>query len=490
MSGKSTSRLAIQMTLDGVSSVLGGARSVVGGIGSIGGALRKMSQDVFYGLSNLRMLQDLAAKPIEIITSVVQANASRETAVLQFQTLLGSAEAAQAQIKELAAFAANTPFELPEVLNAARTLQTFGKSALNNKKALTSIGDAAAASGKPFEEVAFWVGRMYGSLSSGQPFAEAINRFTEMAVIGPETAAALRKISDEGTGTAETINLLFAGMDAQGAGGMKRLSASFSGMVSTMKDNWNEFKILVGAELFGALKTDLEGIAAGIDKAFATGTIQKFAAEVGGALRGAHDAIKTNLLGGITADDLFNAAEQGKLLEVLKAQFGLAIGFMGDTLLEKAQEIGPKFMQFLFGGEGSWLNDITGTDATVSGNERTKDERRRASVTPEQQRSALNSHAEWMRTRDEMKAKGMIDSEGRLVRNSDGSMPRLPDGRTIAQSGNAPLDAVRNQAEANRIATDAKRVAEENLRLEREWAAALVKRFNDLESQPALLYGR
>lgn len=488
MSGKSTSRLAIQMTLDGVSSVLGGARSVVGGIGSIGGALRKMSQDVFYGLSNLQMLKDLAAKPIEIITSVVQANASRETAVLQFQTLLGSAEAAQAQIKELAQFAANTPFELPEILNAARTLQTFGKSALNNKKALTSIGDAAAASGKPFEEVAFWVGRMYGSLGSGQPFAEAINRFTEMAVIGPETAAALRKISDEGTGTAETINLLFAGMDQQGAGGMKRLSASFSGMVSTMKDNWNEFKILVGQELFGALKTDLEGIAAGIDQAFSSGVIQKFAAEVGGALRGAHDAVKTNLLGGITAQDLFNAAEQGKLLEVLRTQFGLAIGYMGDALLEKAQEIAPKFMQFLFGGEGSWMNDWTGTDATVADNASRKQREREANMTPDQRRAGLDAHAKWMETRDAMERKGLIDSEGRLVGAQGGARPALPDGRTIATSGNAPLDAVRNQAEANRIANEAKRVAEDNLRLEREFGAEIARQFENMRNQPARLY--
>lgn len=351
------------MTLDGVSGVLGGARSVVGGIGSIGGALRKMSQDVFYGLSNLQMLKDLAAKPIEIITSVVQANASRETAVLQFQTLLGSAEAAQAQIKELAAFAAATPFEMPEILTAARTLQTFGKSALNNRKVLTSVGDAAAGTGKSFEEVAYWTARMYGSLSSGQPFAEAINRMTEMGSIGPETAAALRKISDEGNGTVDTINLLFAGMDKEHAGGMKRLSASFSGMVSTMKDSWNEFKILVGGELFNAMKADLTALSADIDKAFKSGAIEKFATTVGSALRGAYDEV-TNLLGGIKIGDLLAANDQGRLLAMLREQLGDSAEYFWETMMYHADKNGPNIGRAIFGdGVLSNLLGISNRDA-------------------------------------------------------------------------------------------------------------------------------
>src|SRR5215510_1224248 len=104
----------------------------------------------------------------------IKTAAGLETAQLQFQTLLGSAEEATAKVSELFTFAKRTPFESGPVIEASRRLQVFGDNALNTEENLTRVGDAAAAVSAPIEEVAFWVGRAYSQIRGGQPFGEAV----------------------------------------------------------------------------------------------------------------------------------------------------------------------------------------------------------------------------------------------------------------------------------------------------------------------------
>jgi len=133
-----------------------------------------------------------------VAEDAVKTNAQLETATLQFETLLGSADKAQKHIKDLYDFAAETPFETQPILNASKTLLTFGGEALDTMKNLRKVGDAAAVTGQSIDQVAFWFGRAYVAISSGKPFGEAAARLQEMGIMSAEARAKLEQMQKEG----------------------------------------------------------------------------------------------------------------------------------------------------------------------------------------------------------------------------------------------------------------------------------------------------
>ena len=100
--------------------------------------------------------------------------ADRETMQTAFIPLLGSAKAAKDRMMELADFAAHTPFQLPEIAAASRTLETLTDGALSTGQGLTMVGDVASGTNTPFEELAVTIGRLYSGLDSGRPVGEAM----------------------------------------------------------------------------------------------------------------------------------------------------------------------------------------------------------------------------------------------------------------------------------------------------------------------------
>ena len=128
----------------------------------------------------------------------VKTNAELETATLQFETLMGSAEGAKKHVAGLFDFAKKTPSETQPIINASLKLQTFGGAALNTEQNLKLVGDAAAAVNANIDEVAFWVGRAYAMIQSGKPFGEAAMRLQELAVLSPKARDEMEKLQESG----------------------------------------------------------------------------------------------------------------------------------------------------------------------------------------------------------------------------------------------------------------------------------------------------
>lgn len=184
-----------------------------------------------YQLGN--RLRDAAAAGINF-------NATLERASLQFKVLLGSTDAAGARIKDLYDFAATTPFEFGEVLAASRTLQTLTDGALAAGDELRFVGDVAAALDIPFQEAAFWIGRLYSGLRAGQPVGEAMLRLQELGVVSGDLRRRMEALNEE-TGTGRAAWEAFrteVGEKTNGA--TKELSQSFSGLMSTLIDTANQ----------------------------------------------------------------------------------------------------------------------------------------------------------------------------------------------------------------------------------------------------------
>jgi len=115
----------------------------------------------------------------------------------RFETLLGSTEAAQDRMDELSKFMDRTPFELPGIVRANVALQNLTNGALATERGMTQVGNAAAALGVPFDEMAQLVGRVHSALDSGAPIGRYTNRLLELGVITPEARRELEEMKNE-----------------------------------------------------------------------------------------------------------------------------------------------------------------------------------------------------------------------------------------------------------------------------------------------------
>src|SRR5262245_49434269 len=204
---------------------------------SVGGAMRGISRQVAGDLANIgTSLVTASAIGIGAAATVgIRMAASLETATLQFQTLLGSADAAKVKVQQLFDFAKRTPFESGPVIEAARRLEIFGGAALDTQEMLTRVGNAAASVSAPIEEVAFWTGRAFNQIQAGKPFGEAAMRLQELGVVGGDTVNKMVDLAKAGGKPAAVFKLLTDHMD-QFNGAMDRQQHTLAGLVSTVKD--------------------------------------------------------------------------------------------------------------------------------------------------------------------------------------------------------------------------------------------------------------
>lgn len=210
-------------------------------------------------------------------TSAIDAAAEMETLETAFIPLLGSVEAAQARIEELARFAAETPFEMPEIAKASKTLETLTRGALSTADGLRLVGDVASATNAPFEEISVTVGRLYDGLQSGRPVGEVMQRLQELGAVSGETRSQIEALSKEGKNTEawlvaeEALNRF--------SGSMKLQSGTWTGLLSTLSDNITQALAKFGEPILDRLKPYLQGTIALVellaDKAVTFGT--KFA---------------------------------------------------------------------------------------------------------------------------------------------------------------------------------------------------------------------
>ena len=255
----------------------GGLRSRLGGAL---GAVKSLGTAAFLGVGAAAVGGFGAA-----MGAAINMNASLETATMQFTTLMGSSEAAQAHVQDLFAFAANTPYESGEIIAASLKLQTFGGEALNTMDNLTLVGDAAAAVNAPIDEVAFWIGRLYSNLQGGQPFGEAAMRLQELGIMTPAVRTELESMQASGA-SANDMWVTMQGNLGAFTGAMESQAGTWQGLLSTIKDNL----MMAAAEglrpFFDLAKQGLEGLAMWLASPEVQTGIQNFAAQLAAVVQG------------------------------------------------------------------------------------------------------------------------------------------------------------------------------------------------------------
>jgi tape measure domain-containing protein len=196
--------------------------------------------------------------------------ANLETAEVAFSQLLGSAKRARSFLGELKVFAARTPFELPGLVDAARSLIGAGTAAKNVIPIMTALGDASGALGLDQERFGRVMTAVTQIMNRGKVQAEELNQITEagipvwslLAKATGKPVPELQKLMQAGKLLAkDTLPLLFAQMRKDYGGGMVKQSKTLAGIWSTFKDTISLTLSDALQPLLPMLKTALPGAA-------------------------------------------------------------------------------------------------------------------------------------------------------------------------------------------------------------------------------------
>lgn len=220
-----------------------------------------------------------------LIAKSIGKAADLETAQTAFIPLLGSIQAAKDRVAELAKFANETPFEMPEVVEASKNLEVMTQGALSTGRALTMVGDAASFAGKSYGDMATWVGQLYAGLQQGGNAGEPLEQLTRIGVITPQIKAQLAAMKESGKPFADMWAIAEARLMTFG-GAMKLQAGTWNGMMSTLKDSISAVMAELGKPVMDSLKPYLQGATDKMDG------LKTKAAEVGKALAEVVDLIR------------------------------------------------------------------------------------------------------------------------------------------------------------------------------------------------------
>ncbi len=210
----------------------------------------------------------LAAFGVASIKLAGDMDASRKA----LTTLLGDAKAAEKMLADLAAFAADTPFELPGLLTASKKLLAFGFAAQDIIPMLAAIGDAAAMLGIGEEGISRLTNAIGQMQAKGKVSAEEMMQLAEAGVpawkfladaIGKDIPTAMKMAEQGAIDSTTGINALLMGMQERFQGGMEAMSKTIPGLVSTIKDNVSMVMVEIGDSLAKNLNLveKLQGVA-------------------------------------------------------------------------------------------------------------------------------------------------------------------------------------------------------------------------------------
>jgi len=180
-------------------------------------------------------------------TMAVQKGAQFESFETRLATMMGSATGARLRMAELFEYATTTPFDLPGVVEADVTLRAFGANA---EKMLPLVIDFAAAMGTDLTLAARDVGKAMtqgaGALESDA--GKALRAAIEMRTGVKATELTLREFQEALTDT-------LSDPEGKFAGGAARLSKTFEGVMSNLRDSWDRFLLKIAdAGLFDGVK--------------------------------------------------------------------------------------------------------------------------------------------------------------------------------------------------------------------------------------------
>ena len=196
-----------------------------------------------------QMIADFAkqasSKLAEVVKSGVDYNATMESYLTNFKVMLGNEEAAATKLSEIRKMAAATPFSLSDLTEGTQTLLQFGIAADDTTGVLQRLGDISLGNAEKLQTLT----RAYGKMSSAQKVTlENVNMMIDAGfnplnqicdATGESMSDLYKRISDGKVSFSELEAAVEAATSQGGQfyNGMLEASQTFSGRMSTLKDN-------------------------------------------------------------------------------------------------------------------------------------------------------------------------------------------------------------------------------------------------------------
>lgn len=372
--------VALSATHFGVAAGVQKAKALLGGlvtygrsaVASLGGALVSVGTSVV-GVG--AMIGGAAVAGVGgLATYAIKLAADAEQARVSFTTMLGSADKARTLIGQINQFAAATPFQTPELINASKKLLAFGVDAQQIIPTMRSLGDVSAGLNIPIGELA----EIYGKARvQGRLFAEDVNQLTgrgipviqEFAKQFGVSEGEVRKLVEAGKIGFPQLQQAMVSLTTGGgkfAGMMQAQSLTVAGLFSTLQDTITMNLTRVGEVI--TEKLDLRGVLAGVTNAIsamATTAMPIIEAFIGGLAQGGNVGQRAGelVLSGseMIATGLAYVIDYSKLLVVgfrlMQSGAALAIG----GLLKAVDYLGAglvKLLNYLPGVKLEWTDTI------------------------------------------------------------------------------------------------------------------------------------
>lgn len=211
------------------------------------------------------MIADFAKKAASELGKVVQSgvdyNASMESYLTNFKVMLGNEELAAAKISELRKMAASTPFALSDLTEGTQTLMQFGIAADDTTDVLKQLGDISLGNADKLQTLV----RAYGKMSSAKKVTlenvnmmidAGFNPLNQICDATGESMSDLYKRISDGRVSFEELQYAVQAATSEGGqfyNGMLEASQTFSGRMSTLKDNVAALTGELTSGLFAAL---------------------------------------------------------------------------------------------------------------------------------------------------------------------------------------------------------------------------------------------
>lgn len=232
-------------------------------VGSKIGSIFKNAFSVTLGMG---MFEALKKGIKSVVGASIDFNSMIQTARLGFTTMLGSAERAQKFLDGMADFAARTPFEYPELLEASKRMLAYGFAAEEVLPTLRAVGDASAALGSGavgIDRITLALGQIR---AKGKLSAEEMRQLTEAGVPAwhmlaeamGTTVPELQDMVSKGLIPGyKAVEMLTAGMTKRFGGMMASMENTWQGVTSSIKDIWRMTVGTLTQTLFGGLNNML-----------------------------------------------------------------------------------------------------------------------------------------------------------------------------------------------------------------------------------------
>jgi hypothetical protein len=246
---------------------------------------KKVERDGTRAFTNIGKVAKLAITGIagafvaKIAKKIVGTSAQFETLRLRLDQLKGSAEAGGKVFKDLVTFAAKTPFQLQELVEASANLESFGANAEDN---IRLMGDLAVFMGITVPEAASAFGRAF---AAGAGAADILRDRGVLTLIKMQSGIDdLTKLSLPEF--RKVMRDVLADPSGRIAGGTAKLANTIEGKWSTLKDNITLIFKDIGDNYKGGLRGMLD------NTIIATGLIRENLKSIGEQIKAEFDLSK------------------------------------------------------------------------------------------------------------------------------------------------------------------------------------------------------